>query len=223
MNRSFALPKAWASIACTSLPLASPLAAQSADPTGFNVGVTVGQFAHYPSHFSPRYCEQGAGAVAGIVGYRVATLFTVEATATAAKGMGELVCFFPQQPAPRDGSTFSRPVLDNAILGQSFFATSVAAVLEPFPARNVSPMVRIGGGRLWDKKLGNWFYGGGVRIRFGSNAIAIDAERWNLKFDLRQELLIYRDSGAHELQSVEIIPQSPKPYLIRIGWERQIG
>ncbi len=214
---------AWATVACVSLSLASPLVAQSANPRGFDVGLAVGLFADYPSHFSPRYCEQDAGGVAGKVGYRLTALLTVEATATVTTGAGGAVCAVPLRPAPLDGAVFSRPVLDDAILGQSFFATNVAAMLEPLPARTMSPRVRIGVGRLWDKKLGNWFYGGGVRIRFGSNAIVADVERWNLKFDLRREFLIYRDSGAHELQSVEIIRQSPKPYFIRVGWERHIG
>jgi hypothetical protein len=214
---------AWATIACVCLLLAGPLGAQSSSPAGFDVGLAVGRFADYPSDFSPRYCEQDAGGATGKLGYRLSALFTLEATATASKGVGESMCFIPSPPEPRDGDVFARPVLDDEILGQSFFATHLAAMVEPLPARVLSPRIRIGVGRLWDKKLNNWFYGGGVRIRFGSNAIVADVERWNLKYDLRRELLIHRDSGAHELQSVEVIRQSPKPYLFRIGWERQIG
>jgi hypothetical protein len=183
-----------------SLSLASPLVAQSANSTGFDVGLAVGRFADFPSHFSPRYCEQDAGGVTGTVGYRLTALLTVEATATATVGVGDEFCAIPSPPAPRDGELFSRPVLDGAILGQSFFATHVAAMLEPLPDRALSP-----------------------RVRLGSNAIMLDVERWNLNFDLHRESLIYRDSGAHELQSTEIIRQSPRPYFIRIGWERHIG
>jgi hypothetical protein len=77
---------------------------------GFDVGLAVGWFADYPSHFSPRYCREDAGGVSGNVGYRLTALLTVEATATATTGVGGAVCSFPRQPAPLDGALFSRPV-----------------------------------------------------------------------------------------------------------------
>ena len=55
---------------------------------------------------------------------------------------------------------------------------------------------------------GNWFYGAGVRLQLGSNTIVAGVERWNLAFDMRREVLIYRASGMHELQSFEIMRES---------------
>ncbi len=212
-----------AMMAVISLAVTGPLTAQSTNASDLSLGLSVGPFADYPSQFSPRFCKQGAGGATGKVSYWATAFFALEASATVATARGDMECFFPLSPAPNDGDSFSRPVFDDAIRGQSFFATNLAAVFEPLATRTVSPRVQVGVGRLWDKKLGNWFYGGGLRFRFGSNAIVADVERWNLSFDLRREVLIFRNNGAHELQSFEIIPQSPRPYLIRLGWELRIS
>lgn len=42
-------------------------------------------------------------------------------------------------------------------------------------------------------------------------------------YDLNLELWIYREGGANELQRVDVLPQRPKPYFFRLGWERHIG
>ena len=187
-----------------------------------DLALAVGVFADYPHQFSRRFCVQRAGGAAGRVGYGVTAFLKVEATATLTTGVGEEMCFFPAAPAPPDGGTFARPVYDDEILGQTLFATNIGLLFEPLSSMVVSPRVRAGVGRLWDKKIGNWFYGAGLSFRLGSNAIVVEVERWNLGFDLRREILIFRASGPDELQSFEIIRQSPKPYFISLGWEHRI-
>lgn len=199
-----------------------PLAAQTLWSPGISIGLGVGNFEEYPKQFSPTFCEQEGRGITGKVSYWATAFLAVEASTTVSGSRGEERCFFPGIPAPMDGSLFSRSVFDEDIRGRAFVATNIAAVFEPLPEQALSPRVQAGVGRLWDKDLGNWFYGGGVRFRFGSYAIVADVERWNLSFDMRRELLIFRDTGAHELQSFEILPQSPRPYLLRIGLERRI-
>lgn len=204
------------------LASASPVAAQSVTDPGITVGVSVGTFDDYPSQFSPAFCTQEGRGVTGKVGYWVTSMLAFEASATLSGSRGEERCSFPGAPPPIDGGFFSRSVFDEDIPGRSFFATNIATVFEPLASRIVSPRVQAGVGRLWDKELGNWFYGGGVRVRVGPAAVVAEVERWNLSFDMRRELLIFRDSGAHELQSFEIIPQNPRPYFFRIGLEYRV-
>lgn len=210
-------------LAIVSLTPTAPLSAQSSSLPGLDVGVSVGLFTDYPTDFSPQSCEQRAGGVAAKVGREITSLFALEASAVASFGVGDVSCVFPSAPAPPDGGFFNRASFEDGIVGQSFFATTVALVLQPLAVRALSPRVRVGAGRLWDKKLWTWLFGGGLRLRFGENAIVADVERWNLEYDLNLELWIYRDSGAHELQRVDILPQRPRPYLFRVGWERRIG
>lgn len=210
-------------VAAASVVLSCPLSAQAKSGGEYTVGLGVGLFAEYPSDFSARYCEEGAGGLTAFMRRSVSAMVSVEAGATVTSGVGVTTCVLPSSPAPLDGQAYSRPTLDDAIPGQSFFATNVAAVLDPLESRRVSPRFRIAGGRLWDKRLWTWVYGAGVRLRLGSNAIVLDVERWNLAYDLRRELLIFRENGADELQSVQILRQSPRPWLFRLGWERRIG
>lgn len=205
-----------------SLVDAHPLTAQTLGNPGISVGLAGGNFEDYPSQFSSPFCEGDGRGITGKVGYWATPFFALEASTTVSGARGEKRCFFPGIPAPNDGMLFSRSVFDEDIQGRSFVATNIAAVFEPLPDQALSPRVQAGVGRVWDKDLGNWFYGGGFRFRLGSYAIVADVERWNLSFDMRRELLIFRDNGAHELQSFEIIPQSPRPYLLRIGLERRI-
>jgi hypothetical protein len=215
----------WAAafVAIISLMPTALLGAQSSSSPALGVGVSVGLFADYPRHFSPQSCEQRAGGVAAKVGREITSLLALEASALVSFGVGELICVFPSAPAPPDGGYFNRATFEDGIVGQSFFATTISALLQPLAKSAVSPHVRIGAGRLWDKKLWTWMFGGGLRVGFGENAIVADIERWNLEYDLNLELWIYRDSGAHELQRVDVLPQRPKPYLFRVGWERRVG
>jgi hypothetical protein len=212
----------WAGMVGISVVSASTAAAQSLPGGNLDVGVSVGLFSDYPEQFAPLFCHQDAGGATGSVAYGLTSFLKVEGTATLTTGVGDEVCFFPAAPAPPDGGTFGRSVFEDEILGQSLFATNVGVLFEPLATSVVSPGLRVGVGRLWDKELGNWFYGGVLRLRLGSNTIVAAVERWNLEIDLRRETLIYRDSGAHELQSFQIVRQSRRPYLMSLGWERRV-
>ena len=205
------------------LAAGAPALVHAQNTRGFDVGLGVGRFVDYESAFSPTSCEQDLGAVSGRVGYRVTSILAIQGSATAGVATGDEQCFLPGIPAPRDGDLFRRAKFSDGFIGTSFFATHVSAQFELLPKNAFSPRLRAGVGRLWDKKIGNWFYGGGVRFLFGRNAIVADVERWSFSYDFRSELLIFRDSGAHELQSFEIFTEKEKPYLIRLGFERRIG
>ena len=202
--------------------LGAPVSGQAQETRGFDVGLAVGRFVDYESAFSPRFCSHDLGVVSGKVGFWVTPRVAIEGSAAVSTGVGDEACFFPGVPAPRDGDAFRRPAFPDGFIGTSFVATHLSAMLEPLPKSTLSPRVRAGVGRLWGKELGNWFYGGGLRFRLGSHAIVADVERWNFDYEFRSELLIFRDSGAHELQSFEVIREEEKPFLIRIGWERRI-
>lgn len=213
----------WVVVAVGLLVTWSPLRAQEPHRGDITLGLGVGLFADYPADFGGASCEQGAGGMTALIRRAVSTVVSVEAGATVTSGVGLATCALDLRPAPLDGEVYTRTSLDEAITGESFFATNLSAFVDPFATDPVGPRLRLGVGRLWGKKLWTWVYGAGLRLQLGSNAIVLDVERWNLGYDMRRELLIYRENSADELQSVEILRRSPKPWLFRLSWERRIG
>lgn len=210
-------------VAVGALFVSSPLGAQAANGGDFTVGVSAGLFADYPSDFAGGSCEEHASGLTALVRRTVSSKVSLEAGATVTSGIGVATCAFELLAPPRDGELYDRTSLDDAIIGQSFFATNLSAVVDPLATHSVGPRFRVGAGRLWGKRLWTWVYGAGVGVRVGANSIVLDVDRWNLGYDLRRELLIFREDGADELQSVETLRRSPRPWLLRIGWERRIG
>jgi len=199
------------------------LAGQESNAARYDVGVGLGVFADYPSAFAAGSCRPiNPGGLTAFLRRSAGAFVSVEGMATVTGAAGA-ACADALIAAPRDGEIITRTFMDDHLGGETFFATELAAVLHPMRKRRLAPRLRIGAGRLWDKRLWHWTYGAGARLRLGSHAIAFDVQRWNLGYDIRREQSIYRDSGAHELQSVETVRQSPRPWQFRLSWERRIG
>ena len=114
-------------------------------------------------------------------------------------------------------------VRDEDLIGRSMFTTTLGLLVEPFHHGDISPRARIGVGRLWNKDLGTWFYGFGVRYRFGRHSLVMDVERWKLTMDASIQTRIFRSNGGLEVLSSEPLEETEKPYQIRVGWEIEIG
>lgn len=147
--------------AMSLLGTAATVDAQVSSQSGLDVGVSVGLFADYPTHFAGQSCEQNAGGLAARVGRGITALLSLEASAVATFGAGEVRCAFPAAPATPDGGFFNRVAFSDDIEGQSFVATTVAAVFRPLSTAVMSPRLIVGGGRL-----------------LGQGAVDMDVRRW---------------------------------------------
>jgi hypothetical protein len=212
----------WSIFCGVALAVAAPgLAGQGLPGAGVDLGLTAGFFGDYPSEFTDGSCESLMAGITGSAARVMRSVLALEASATLSFESGTMSCVDALLPAPVDGQPFSRRLSDDPLVGPSFFATNVAAVVDPLSSR-VGPRVRVGVGRLWDRKVNNWFYGAGLRVRVAGDAIVFDVSRWNLTVDVRRELLIYRDSGAHEFVRIDTFHESPRPFLFSVGWQRSI-
>jgi len=200
---------------------ASPhLSAQ--EPARTTVGLSVGSFLEYPSAFGSRHCQAGAWGATGTVAHDLSRIFSLRLATTLSAEAGEQECDFPAAPAPSDGGQFSRVVVDEHLPGVSVFASHLSVAARGPEFLRLAPWAHVGVGRLWDKRLGSWTAGAGVQFGWGSNAIALEAERWNIRVDRVLEILTDRDSGQHELVRAEALVDVFRPYLVRIGFERRI-
>lgn len=186
---------------------------------GFDIAVGLGTFVDYPRPFSDPYCEENAAGVAVSGAWRALRTLSLDLTAIAVGGTGATVCALPLfAPIPPD-TPYEQPSYGDHIRGTGLFATNVSAVFEPFPTSALSPRARIGAGVLWDKELGNWLWGLGIRYRFGRHSFTTDFEGWNLKIERTVNTMILRSAtGTTELLSTDSYDDISSPFFIRIGW-----
>lgn len=210
------------------IPTLCTLAATTLTPTPttaqtFETTVALGSFVDYPRPFSDEYCEQNAGGIAVTGAWRALHALSVDLTAIAVTGTGQQICAIPLfAPLPPDTPYEQRRYADN-IRGSGLFATNVSAVFEPFPTSAVSPRARLGAGLLWDKELGNWLWGLGIRYRFGRHSFITDFEGWNLKIERFVDTRIFRSStGMVETLSTESQTELSSPFFIMIGWSYEV-
>lgn len=189
----------------------------------FETTVALGGFVDYPRPFSDPYCEQNASGLAVSGAWRAKRMLSLDLTAVAATGTGPQTCAMPLfAPTPPDTPFETRRYAD-AIEGTGLFATNVSAVFEPFPTAPVSPRARLGVGLLWDKELGNWLWGFGIRYRFGRHSFVTDFEGWNLKLERFVDTKILRSSTGHiETLDTDIHTELSSPFMLRIGWSYDV-
>ena len=212
--------RVWVAVVGVSLGCAtSPAEGQQQPSVDLTLGFSAGTFIQYPSVFSPRSCERDAWGISGSAGRRVWRSLWVELSTVVARPSGEQRCFFPLAPAPIDGSTIRRAVYDDAVPGPSLVASHLALGAEPRLAGPLHARLRIGAGRLWDKRLWNRYWSLGLEWRDGPGTLFVDVQRWRFGVDFESQLLTYRDSGAHELIRSESVHESFEPYLLTVGWE----
>ncbi len=191
----------------------------------FDLGVNAGFFVDYPHQFSGDYCEQGSAGLALSAAWKARPVLAVEVATVVTTGTPDQLCVLPLSVAPLPTDTpFERGRYADHILDGGLFATNLAVVLEPWPEAPVSPRARLGAGLLWDKELGNWLWGIGVKYRFGRHALTTDVEGWNLEIERFIETVII-PSSTHEPQvlSSYTVDETSRPLLIRIGWELSVG
>lgn len=190
------------------------------------VGASFDGFVNYPEPFQTnrRYCEpRGAGlTVSG--GLRLGGVGEVELSNTLTFGVGDGNCAYADlAPIPSD-TPYDQLRYPPSIPGASFAATHLALVLEPWPDGALSPRVKAGGGLLWNKELGNWLYGFGVRYRFGRHSLLTELEAWNLTFVRYVDTLIYRSATrSTETLATQEERENARPVAVRIGWRVGVG
>ncbi len=200
--------------------LGPPVAAQS------TIGsVRFGVFGDYPDDFEGGGCD---GSYVGMelgLARSIAPSISLEGSVTWT-GSAATSCALANDalslPAPMDGATYTRTILDESIAGETFLATRVGALIAPFSGA-LAPRLRVGVGRLWSKQLWTWMGGAGVRYGWTRHGVTLDLERWHLGYDVTQEGWIYREGGPDELQSRESIERRPRPWFLRVGWDFAIG
>lgn len=206
--------------ALAALVCASAASAQAA-PSATEVGLVAGAFTDYPPAFAEDGCEVHVRTLAADARYWPAEILAIEGAAIVSGSVGGQQCF---RAAPWPiGQPFERVVYDDEIAGASFFATTLAAVFEPFRGADLNPRARLAWGRMWSKRLPFWLVGGGLRYKLGRHAILFDLERWKLSIDATREVVIMPATGPIEIQSVEPVTFHEAPYLIRVGWTIAIG
>ncbi len=185
------------------------------------VGLSAGIFVDFPEQFDATSCDPRAVAYQADARYRVVSFFRIEGAATLTSGLDDGECFYSS--APREPIAIRQPyrvrTIPEGIEGSSFLATHIAAVLEPTYDFPVSPRIRMGMGRLWNKKLTNWVMGAGVRFRFGRHSMVMDVESWQLDVPVTEEVLVYRTDGGVDVLSSETFTLEEHPFLVRVGWE----
>jgi hypothetical protein len=198
----------------------------SAQPSGTTVGIGVGPITAYPDEFESGGCEGryvgfnvGAGrSWSNLVAIEGSLTWTGSFASSCTEANDAL-----SLPAPMDGATYRRTSVGPRIPGETFWAGRIGAVLTPWTAGPVSPLVRVTGGRLWTKDLWTWTVGAGLRYGLGRQAVVLDVELWNLAYDVTRETWIYRETDDDELQSSEVVRLRPRPWFIRLGWELAVG
>jgi hypothetical protein len=196
---------------------AFPLEAQSL--ISYDAGSAISVFTAYPDEFEDEQCDQRAGGFSAWLSGPMSHSVKLELSTTVTASVGGHRCALTALPAPSEGEVYSTDTLDDAIPGVSFFATNLAAVFEPARRAKVSPRLRVGGGRLWDKRIWNWFYGAEARIRVGPGAIVTGVERWNLGIDITRETYIWHEDADPEFQGSETVRRTSRPLMLRFGWE----
>lgn len=191
----------------------------SAMAQDFEVSLGAGGFVDYPRPFSDPYCEQNAVAFSANGAWRALPLLSLDLGVVAATGAGSMTCAIPLfAPLPPD-TPYERRSYGDPIAGTGLFATNLSAVFEPFPTAPITPRARLGAGLLWDKELGNWLWGVGVRYRFGRHSFVTDFEGWNLRLERFVETVVLRSSTMRtEVLSTESHIEHASPFFIRLAW-----
>lgn len=201
---------------------AAGVAAQSGLPRTprFEAGIGAGVIVDYPRQFSDAVCELNAMSFGADALYRPISFLGIEGSISIS-GTTEAPCIavdVSRAPTPI-GVPVSRRRYPSEVRGATSFATDLALVVEPFSTGALGPRGRVGIGRLWNKDLGTWFFGAGVRYRFGRHSLIMDLERWMIAIDAFDEVVIYQATGAPTTVSSDPVTELERPYLVRVGWE----
>lgn len=188
-------------------------------PGAVELGLAAGAFIDYPAPFVDRGCLDEASALTGEARFWPHRVVAVEASMTVTGEMPGRDCALVEIGAPTPiGVPVGRTVYPEPIAGHGFFATTLGIAFEPFRGASLSPRARLARGRMWDKELGYWLAGAGMRYQFGRHALVMDVERWKLSIDARLETVVYDGLGGVEIQSSEPTSFEHTPYLVRVGW-----
>lgn len=203
--------------------LASDAAAQRGLPRSptLEAGIGAGVIVDYPRQFSEDLCRPsalsfGAGAI-----YRPVPYLGIEGSLVLSDATGQASCVVAEAsfaPTPI-GVPVRRTRYPSSVRGGTSIATNLAMVVEPFSSAPLGPRGRIGVARLWNKDLGAWFAGGGLRYRFGRHSLIMDVERWTIHIGAFDEVVVHEQSGGVTIVSSDRVTVSERSYLVRVGWE----
>jgi hypothetical protein len=178
---------------------------------------SVGAFAGFPEVFIDRYCSQDTWGAVGAVGVRVAAHVALEASATAANGLGGMTCVMPGMPAPLPGSELVRDRFQEGVGSNDFFATSLSSVFQTSRGRH-GVAGRIGVGRLWDKHVNALRLGAEYRLRLGGQEMVLGLDHWWMAVPFQREQILVGPTGELLVQSSESLERRDSAVLIRAGY-----
>jgi hypothetical protein len=193
------------------------VAAQSPADRDLYLGGSVGAFAGFPEDFHDRYCTQDTWGAVGEVGVGVTSFMALEASATAANGLGGALCVMPGVPAPLPGSRFPRDRFGDGVGSNDFFATALSSVFHASQGRH-GLAGRIGVGRLWDKHVNALRLGVEYRLRLGGQETIVGLDHWRMAVPFEREQILVGPAGELLVQSSESLERQDSALLIRVGY-----
>lgn len=203
--------------------VASDVAGQRGLPRSprLEAGVGAGVIVDYPTQFSEDACGPSAVSLGVDAIYRPVPFLGIEGSLVVSDASGGASCVAVEAsfaPTPI-GVPVRRTRYPSSVRGGTSIATNLAMVVEPFSSAPLGPRGRLGVARLWNKDLGAWFAGGGLRYRFGRHSLIMDVERWMIHIDAFDEVVVYQQSGDVTVLSRDRATVSERSYLVRVGWE----
>lgn len=191
----------------------------------FELGAAFNGFVGYPTSFrtAGMSCGPQAVGLTGSAAWSPIGLGSLEFGATMTGGAGDRSCPVPLfAPTPPD-QPFTQLRYPPALEGASLFATHISLVLEPWADRALSPRAKVGAGLIWDKELGNWLYGAGIRYRFGRHSLITELEAWNLTVERFVDTVIFRSAtGQFETLGSETATEDERPVVVTVGWSVRV-
>ena len=210
-------------LAAAPADVAAQLAASGSDrtPRRFEVGVAVGAFLEMPDAFSSNGCFETASTFSAQGSWWPTSRVGVDG-ATLVSGEFAAQCAYDLLPGPIVGDSFERTSYADGVPGVDFTASQLGVVVAPWPVSPVSPRLRTGLGRIWDKSITFLYVGTGVRYRFGRHALVTDLEWWRMGFDSNRERLVLTPAGTIQVLSSEAVRVTDPTYRFRVGWEIEL-
>lgn len=204
-------------------PALTPTAVPAQVPgDGAREGLYVGALAGHGFEASPEFSEQhicpdeSPWEVGARAGYRLASILSVEATASHRWEDPDLCVNGFGRPPPENG-TVESVVFDEEVEGYPYGAFDARVVVHPVEIGGlVSPHLAAGAGWFPSKEIGHLLAGVGVRVGHGPLQATVEAE--GLWYDVPFETVVetYEDG---ELVDVQRTPgeESESPIRLRAG------
>ena len=76
--------------------------------------------------------------------------------------------------------------------------------------------------RLVKTRLWAWSFGAGVSVRVGGHAVLLELERRIMDIDAFDETVIYERGGDVTVLTRDVVQETERPFLLRVGWQMPV-